>query len=283
MIINKKKFSVQVDGKELNLAVVRPNVQVSTDAQLMHMKAFREAIEKGAFVRASLNSRLRDQSLWDDEKEEELVNAKNMLVEGELKLKKGGISIKSAKEIAIKMRIARHIIQQLMVDRDELDKATADYYADNVKFNYLVSQCTVYEDTGEKYYESYEDYQGRIGDQVAIRAADALGGVLYGLEDNWEEKLPENKFLKKHKFVNSDLRLVDKQGNLVDVNGRLVNEKGQLVNESGHRIDDEGNLLSDDGEYDIETAAFLDDEGRPIDEDGNLIVTEEPEAESRTE
>lgn len=273
-IINKKTFKVQIDGKDVEFAAIRPNNDVATKAALFYNKSFRISVEEGNMVRASLESVLRKQNLWDDAKEADYQQARTTLLTGEMKLKKGGIKLSEAKKIAVDMRIARLTLQQLSAPRNELDQKTAEYYADNAKFNFLVSQCTVYADTGEKYFKDYEDYQSRPTDPVTQAAADALAFIIYEVQDDFEAKLPENKFLLKHKLCNKELHLVDKDGHPVDIYGRRVNENGKLINDKGQLIDSEGNLLTADGEYDVESVPFLDDDGKPIAEE--VAKTEEP-------
>ena len=122
----------------------------------------------------------------------------------------------------------------------------------------------MYTDTKEQYFKSYEDYLNRSSDPVAILAAQNLAGMLYGLENDYEDKLPENKFLKQYKFVDSKLRLINKDGHLVDENGRLIDETGRFVNEKGEFVDKDGNLVDNQGDYLLDFKPFLDDNGQPI-------------------
>jgi hypothetical protein len=122
----------------------------------------------------------------------------------------------------------------------------------------------VYNDTKEQYFKSYEDYNNRSSDPIAILAAQNLANMLYGLDDNYEEKLPENKFLKQYKFVDSKLRLINKEGKLVDEQGRLVDENGRFINDKGEFIDKNGNLVDQSGDYIVEFSPFLDENGKPI-------------------
>jgi hypothetical protein len=122
----------------------------------------------------------------------------------------------------------------------------------------------VYNNNKEPYFKSYEDYNNRSADPVALIAAQNLAGMLYGLENDYEEKLPENKFLKQYKFVDSKLRLVDKDGKLVDERGRLIDENGRFINEKGQFVDKNGNLVDDKGDYLVEFTPFLDDDGKPV-------------------
>jgi hypothetical protein len=94
--------------------------------------------------------------------------------------------------------------------------------------------------------------------------AQTLATMIYGLDNNFEKTLPENKFLHKYKFVDEKLRLIDKQGRLIDAEGRLIDDNGRYIDEQGNYVDKFGNKVDKDGEYVVETEPFLDEEGKPI-------------------
>jgi hypothetical protein len=53
--------------------------------------------------------------------------------------------------------------------------------------------------------------------------------MLYGLDPDYDKNLEENKFLKEFKFVDDDLRFINKGGHLVDIDGKLVDEDGRFI------------------------------------------------------
>jgi hypothetical protein len=140
----------------------------------------------------------------------------------------------------------------------------------------------VYNDTKQPYFNNMEDYLNKSTDKVAILGAQNLANMLYGLDNDYESNLPENKFLKKYHFVDEKLRLIDKKGRLIDSEGRLVDENGRFIDDQNNFIDKFGNRVNDDGEYVVETQPFLDDDGKPIilEEEKNETATSQPSAES---
>ncbi len=266
---NKKVFEAKVDGKVLELAVLRPNHKVQQQAQLVYNRAFRQSVKpddgkSGSIVRAALDGVLRDQKLWDDTKQARYEALQKALLGGEKRLVTGGFKLKEARELAIQMRRDRWELRQLISDRNSLDLNTAEAQAEQARFNYLVATATVHADTGKPYWKSEDDYLAST-DEVGGKAANLLGNILYNLEDGFEAKLPENKWLTAYGFANAALHLIDKDsGHLIDSQGRRVDDKGRLVNEQGKLIDSEGNLLTEEGEYVVDFKPFLDDEGTPV-------------------
>lgn len=259
-------FKASVDGKEIEFEIKAATLADQRESQKVYNQAFSDAVKSGSIVRAKLDDLLKEQGLWDDKKEIEFKTLQKQILENEKKLAKGGISLKAAKNIAVEMQRLRNDLRDLISVKTNLDSHTAEGQADNARFNYLVSSCVVYKNNGNKYFKSYEDYLNRAADTVSILAAQKLASIMYGLDNDFEKKLPENKFLIKYKFVNDNLQLVDDKGRLVDEDGRLIDKNGRFINDEGKFVDKDGNLVSESGDFVVDFEPFLDDNGNPIDE-----------------
>lgn len=261
-------FDITIDNKNQNFTIKSPSLVDQREAQKVYNQAFSDAVKSGCIVRARLDDLLKDQGLWDDSKQAKLSVLQQELMDHEKTLAKGGISLKQAKKVAIDMKNVREDIRDLISVRTNLDNHTAEGQADNARFNYLISSSLVYSDTKEKYFKSYEDYLSRAAEPVAVKAAQVLANMLYGLDNDYEKKLPENKFLIKYKFVDEKLRLVNEKGQLTDADGRLIDEFGRFIDEQGKYVDKNGNPVDANGDYITEFKPFIDDNGNPIvDED----------------
>lgn len=259
-----KTFKVTIDNNEKEFLVKTPSLNDQREAQKVYNQAFTDAIKSKSVVRAKLDDLLEDQGLWNDEKQAKFTSLQKELLEGEKRLAKGGFSLNEAKDLAIKMKGIRDEIRDLISVRTSLDNHSAEGQADNARFNYLVSVCVVYNDTKQPYFNNMEDYLNRSTDQVGLLGAQNLANMLYGLDNDYESNLPENKFLKKFKFVDEKLRLVDKKGRLIDADGRLIDESGRFIDEEGNFVDKYGNKVNSDGDYLVDPQPFLDDNGNPI-------------------
>lgn len=259
-----KTFTATVDGVEKEFLVRSPSLTDQREAQKVYNQAFTDAVKSKSVVRAKLDDLLQDQGLWNDEKQAKFTALQRELLDGEKKLAKGGFSLNEAKDLAVKMRRTREEIRDLISVRTSLDNHSAEGQADNARFNYLVSACLVYNDTKQTYFSNMEDYLNRAGESISVLAAQNLANMLYGLDNDYESTLPENKFLKKYKFVDDKLRLLDKKGRLIDSEGRLIDETGRYVDDQGSFVDKFGNKVDAQGDYVVEAKPFLDDSGNPI-------------------
>ncbi len=262
--MNSRTFSVKLNNEDVQFLVRSPTLQDQKEATKVYNLAFSDALKSKAVVRAKLDDLLVEQGLWDDAKQNKFNQLQNDILDGERKLAKGGIPLSQAREEALRMKKLREDLRELIAVKTNLDTHTAEGQADNARFNYLVSVCTVYNDNKQPYFKSYEDYNNRSSDIVAILGAQNLAGMIYGLDNDYEAKLPENKFLKQYKFVDDNLRLINKDGKLVDSEGRLIDENGRFINDKGEFVDKNGNPVNKDGDYVLEFSPFLDDNGKPV-------------------
>ena len=256
--------SIDKEGNERIVAVANPTAKDRNEAQLHYLKAFRRALENGAILRQKLEDYLRDQKIWDEEKETRYTEIVKEIASGEKKLASGGIKLSEAKEIAFNMRDCRNEFRVLVAERTSMDANTAEAQADNASFNYLVYSCTVDPNSGKRIFDSLDDYEENADEPFAAKAAAALADKLYQLDPDYEKGLPENKFLVQYKFADDKLRLLNEDGNLVDTEGRLLNDDGRYVNEEGELIDVDGNLVNEQGDFVSEFSPFLDDSGKPV-------------------
>jgi len=265
MTRKKEVFTIaNEEGKDVEYAVVSPKPSQGREAQKAYNTAFAEAVDAKALLRKRLNTYMREQGLWSDEKETERDKLIARINELELSLQRGGIKLTEARDMAIEMRRVRLALRELLSESTELDTNTAEGQAENARFNQLVALCLVYNKTGEPVYKDIDDYLENGDSPVAFRGAQELANMMFQLDKNYDTNLPENKFLSKWKFVDEQLRLVNKDGHLIDTEGRLIDENGRYINDKGEFVDIDGNLLDDDGNYVVESSPFLDDDGNPI-------------------
>jgi len=267
----EKKVEVKVGDKIVKLLVKKPGNQVLSNAQRISAKAWTDCVRDGIMTKKELTKFMKEHDIWNDEKEKEEKEKVKEINEYEKQLylqngKAKKLKLSEAKEIAIKMRIARAELRDLISERISLEQNTAESLSDNARFDYLVSQCTFDENGIRKVYNSLDDYLSKSDDEVAFAAATALAQLMYSIDKDVEANLPENRFLQKFKFVNDDLSLVDGDGNRVDAKGRRIDDQGYYINNDGQRVDLDGNLIDKDGNY-VQSVVYTDDSGKVIKEE----------------
>lgn len=250
-----EEIRFEVDGKEYYLVPI--TADIVRKAQTFYNKAFRKAMEDGCLLKKRLDSYMREQGLWDDKREQDYNKLVREIADLEFKLNKGGIKISEAKNLALSLRDKRWELRELITERTELDSKTAEGQAENQRFNYLVFSCVYDFLTRKPVFSSFDDYLNNINSEIALQAANKLANHIYGVEEDFENTLVENKFLKRFNFVDDKGRLINKEGKLIDEQGNLINEEGYRIDADGNRIDINNNLIPSTT---VENAEFLDDE-----------------------
>ena len=263
---------------EIELVVTKPTNKQMLEAERVYKGAFRKALEEGAMLRKKLGNYMTEQKIWTDEQEEEynkVIKEINLL---DYQLNKGKnldgekLKLSKAKEIALELQDKRVEFRDLIGERQELDHMTAEGQADTERFSYLVYLCTKDFLTQKPYYSSYEDYQNKGNEQEAIEASKAVGEIVYEIDENYENTLTENKFLKRFNFANKKNQLIDKEGNRVDRDGNKVDEEGYILNKDGKRVNVNDLPVLEDNEK-VDNADFEDDLG--------VVIVEEKKTATR--
>jgi hypothetical protein len=279
------------DGNEVTVLVKKPSVQEYRDSQIEYNKTFRSALESGALLKKKLNDYMREQGIWDDEKEAQYNKFVEDIGESEKVLEQGGIPLKKARNVALKLRELRNDFRSLIAERSALDSNTAEGQADNARFNALVALCILNSGTEEKKFKTMAEYDKVATEEWASKAASELAGMIYELDPDYDKNLTENQFLVDYSFADDELRLINSDGHLIDIDEdgaeRLVDENGRFVayNEDGEQyfINRDGEEVNAEGKRKVAFSNFLDDDGKPVPDQSSSGDTESGEEDTESE
>lgn len=246
--------STNGDGQEVELLIKSPTAKDVRHSNKVYAAAFREALEKGMLVKRKLKEYLRDQGLWDDEREASYLDLLDRIGKGEVQLNTGKdedgnkIKISDGRAISLQLMKDRAELRSLIAEQQGYDSNTAEGYADNERFFALVAACTYDHLTQKPYFSSLQDYKDRDDEPAAIAAANKLATLVFGVDEDYEKTLTEYKFLKRFGMVDDD--------------GFLVNKDGEYVDEEGNAIakpEPAADTSTEDGLFNVEEAEFEDD------------------------
>lgn len=269
MATEKLIESVDIDNNIVKVLVRKPTQTDQRNGSADYNKAFRDAIESGAYLRDKLNEHLIKQGVWSADKQKLSEDLSSKIGEKELILKKGGIPLKKARLIAIDLKALRNQFRELISTRVNYDNNTAEGQADNARFDYMICVNILNPDTKQRIFNSAEEYNDASSQPWVIKAATEIASMFYNIETP-----PEDKFLLEYKMVNEDGQLINKQGHLITIDESGVEK---LIDKDGYYIayDESGNSYrvnySGEKVVEIETLPFLDDE----DDEKAIIPVEE--------
>lgn len=263
----EKKVDVKVNrnGTEETVKIVirRPNNAAMSQAQRVGAKAWTDCVRDGIMTKKELEKFMKEQDIWNDGKDEEQKKIVKEISDLEKQLfvsgthKDGKLRASEGKDIAIQMRVKRAELRDLIAERMSLEQNTAEAISDNARFDFLVANCTFYEN-GQKVYKDLDDYKENADSEIGFAAATSLASMLYAVDKDFEAKLPENKFLKMFKLVDDNLSLVNDKGETVDLEGRRIDKNGYYIDNNGKRVDKDGNPLDEFGNY-VPTVEYVND------------------------
>lgn len=252
-----KKVTVKINGEERVVEVRKPTPKIDAEGNMASSKVFAKLVKekdeegKPAYVlRSQLNTYLADIGIYSDDDINDINTFGERIKELEELLSKGGKKKSEGREAAIELRKLRYAMYTLLMRQTQFDKNTVEHFADNARMNYLVTKCICFEG-GAPIWTSVDDYESDsyLQDMLA-EPIGVLAGMISQYDPEFENNLPENKFLKKYKFCDDKYRLINKDGHLVDTAGNLIDEDGNQVNKVvevesvGEFLDDEGDVVS---------------------------------------
>ena len=245
----KKTF--EIDNKKY--AVISPNAQARKESEIEHSAVFGDLLKKpGVLTRVELQKLIDNRGIWDSESRDKYLELNKVIAE-DLKVLEGrGIKLSEAKELALKISDNRAKLNELMVEYRQFDDITADAQAEAAALNYLIFKCLVDDETGEQIYKTFDEYIENKHEPIAAMAYINMLQIEYGTSNELYKKLPENKFLLDWKFVDDELRFINKDGQLIDRSGKLVTEEGDYVEKEDIE--------------EVEQGVFLDEDGNPLEQ-----------------
>lgn len=262
MTVNKKVFTVEVNGQTVELAAVRPSPKIQAEAQKIYNSTWASLVSgtSPAIVRQRVPKILEQQGLWTDSEQKEYEQLEQDLAAVARKLavgKNGYPTRDEAIEAAKNSRTKRVRLFELNAQRSSLDEFTAEAQSEVARLNYLIYACTVYNNNRTPFYKSLEDFYERADESATLFATNNLMLLLNsGVDLDFEKKFPENKFLIDQGVLNDKLQYL-KDGRPYDPDtGYYINEDGRFVNENNEFINRNGELINEDGSLRVEFVPY---------------------------
>ena len=110
------------DQNTVKTLLRQPTAQDYRDSQVQYNETFRKALDSGALLRQKLTDYMKDQGIWDDEKQKQNDQYIKDISMREDALKAGGIRLSEAKKIAFELRDLRADFRELLSERNALDQ-----------------------------------------------------------------------------------------------------------------------------------------------------------------
>ena len=237
-IMDNEIMELTVGGEPKKVKIVKPSSRIEAEANMHASKVFSKLAKEhskgnsGLLLRTQLDQFLRDSKLYSEEDLVEINSLGKQIEDGEKSLRAGGKKA-DGRQIAIDMRKARYTMLVMLAKKFEYDRNTIEHHSETARLHYIIAKCLQFEDGGQVYSgpDDYEFDDSPLKDDLAP-AIRKITSLCSSFDMSYEEKLPENKFLKKFNFVDDKFNLVDSEGHLVDELGRRIDEQGNLIEDN---------------------------------------------------
>jgi hypothetical protein len=245
-------------NNEIKLKTVNISPEIRSESNQFYSNAFDKALADGYKLRLECEKLLEQRGLLDTALQDKQIE------DLRAKIKKHEIELRSARingrrlskdegfKLALQIRKLRKELNGVGAGLSDFFKNSAESIADNERFQYLIYACTIRQDTGERYWGSYDEMKNESEQAIYTAAINSFVKLSMGVEQDLENPFYENQWLQRMGYANKKGELVDSKGRLIDENGRLVNSEGYFVNEEGKRVDIYGNLVDDKGNLLVE-------------------------------
>lgn len=260
MTDSKNDFNIVVDDEKISLTLKQLDQKDLEAADREHASKIAELIRSGGnkdlLFRQELDDYLRKMGVWSQEDDKEINRLQKQVAELIGKLKKGGIKLSEGRNIAIKISEKRQEMIRIRSKRQIFDDRTIESLADEARIDFLVFSAVVHKEDGQRYWDTLDDLKKDKYSEPYQKGLSFVYEKVFGYDNKFEQRLPENKWLKKYKFVDDELNLTDRK------TGEFVDKDGNFVNEQMEELQEQYEILT--GDISEETPFIDDDTNTPV-------------------
>ena len=243
MTLRRRFTSVSKEGTVVELAIKKPNQIIMNEADLHYNVNLNKAIRLGSMTRTEALAMIEERGLWTKEDDAKLNEIRKKIADKETKLNDPSLDKYVGIGIAKDLKKDRASLVSHLNKRQSYILNTAEYYAENIRDQFLAASCTIVADTEEKYFKSFDDYLMRSDEVVTTDAYREMVYFLNGYDALEHNNFAENKYLIANEAMTEDGFFIDEKGRKMTQDGKLINDKYQYVDEEGNRIDEFGNKI----------------------------------------
>jgi hypothetical protein len=190
------------DGGEVEVKFNDLNQVVLSRGDFIYREYFSKAIRAGVMTNAEALKILKDRDVWGETQEKEVVDLQVQLYELESELKKRDKRDATSLSLYDRIKEVRRDMQRASNVRSNVLDNTAESMAAEMRTQFFASECSVYNNTGQRVFSDLKDFLARLDESVAtdsyrqaliINYEKALGITLP--KDLSETSLPEDEWL----------------------------------------------------------------------------------------
>jgi hypothetical protein len=194
----ERKFDTKDGDNTITLGIVKPTQKIIQESQMQYSKAFSDYFRKGLLLNKEVEKIVKERDLWDEKSREEFNDLQEGIQKKEDFLNEKNLELNDEDAItaAYELSALREEKWRLQREVQSIYDNTAERRAEDVRVQYLTSQCIYDVKTNKSYFKNYEDFIDKSDTQVVGDSIYQMMIYLNGLEQNFMDVLPETKYIK---------------------------------------------------------------------------------------
>ena len=205
----RRKFvSEDNNGKRIELAIIRPNQAILNESDLHYNVSLNKALRLGSMMKSEAMEMIEKRGIWTEKDEKKIEEKRIEMMTKEAKLYDKKTTKEAGIRIAFEIRELRSELVSIMAKRSQYLYNTAEYYAENIRDQYLAAVCTIVADTGDQYFSDFDDYLLRSEEQAATDAYRETVYMMNGFDAMEHNNFVENKYLIDNGKMNESGELI---------------------------------------------------------------------------
>lgn len=196
----KEAYEQTVSGSKIfkcepfgTVKVEFPGIKESQMADFKYRVAFNEAIRQGIPTSKSMLKWLEKEGIWTKEDDQVIEDIQKEIKNFRKAIEKVGEDTDSAKPYREKISELVKRIDDLREVRNSYLQNTAEAIADEARITYLTYVCSSNAETGEKLWDSFEDFQNDRRQQAISKITYQMMLLLMGIDESLLADLPQEE------------------------------------------------------------------------------------------
>ena len=172
-MVESIEFESTIDGKKVKFKLLEETLDIERQCDTEYHIAYTQLLAKGILPRAKLESRMKEQGIWEEDDEKRLQDLQNKLVTLQIELE-GANTHEEGMLVAKNMGELRAACLSLVEVKAAVLSNSCESLAENIRRDAYLAYATVYADTDKKVFSSYEDFLSRSSEQIVIDAREVV-------------------------------------------------------------------------------------------------------------
>ena len=151
-------YNIRINSTDYK--IIYPNHEIKYAAERLYVSFMENSKFDTEYLKtAELNDILSSEHIWNEDKEKNLKEVQEHIDKLKMRLCEYWNKKKIRSEAHAEIRMLKEYFYEMNTQKHSLDYLTLDFFANNIKNEYIISQCILYEDNQNVFESNYQDIE----------------------------------------------------------------------------------------------------------------------------